>query len=113
MSITQPKEDLPTLRERYPDAERDLVNLHLSYTAGIDNLEDVLRELQAIFPRWYARDWNERGALGGSLVSGPAATNRSFAETVREYVEQELAHHADDERTAVLDRLNELLEGSP
>ncbi len=56
----------------YPDAKNDLVNLHIRYTAGKDQLEDVLRDLDRIFPRWYARDWKETGALGPTLVN-PAA----------------------------------------
>jgi exonuclease SbcD len=109
VTVLRPADDIPRLRETYADAKNDLVNIHLSYTAGEDNLEEALRQLQGVFPRWYARDWTETGALRPSLVAGPAGPARSFAETVREYLEAELQHHPDDERAAVLARAEELL----
>ena len=51
IDIRTPAVDLPALRERYPDAASDLVNLHITYTAGVDSLEEVLREAEEIFPR--------------------------------------------------------------
>ena len=68
--------------------QTDLVNLHITYTAGTDSLEEVLRELEAIFPRWYARDWTEidRSGPGAARRAGPG----KGSETVREYVRHEL-----------------------
>ncbi len=104
-----PAEDIPRLREEYPDAENDLVNLQFTYTAGKDNLEQILRDLEEIFPRWYFRDWKESSALGATLTLGEAAAGKSFEETVRDYLQQELMNHADDERQAVLELAEELL----
>jgi exonuclease SbcD len=100
--IRQPADDLPRLKAEHPDAAGDLVNLHISYTAGIDQLEDVLKQLDGIFPRWYARDWQETGALGPSLASADGLRTKGFAETVREYLQQELIQHPDREREAIL-----------
>jgi exonuclease SbcD len=103
VEIHDPQADLPALRDRYPDHEVALANLHVHYTAGVDSLEAVLRELDAIFPRWYCRDWTERSTLGPALnVGGPAAT-KSFEETVRDYLGTELQNHPDDERAAVME----------
>ncbi|MBO0700715.1 MAG: exonuclease subunit SbcD, partial [Zavarzinella sp.] len=49
IDVRTPKADIPDLKERYPDAQEDLVNLHITYTAGTVSLEEVLRELEAIF----------------------------------------------------------------
>src|SRR5437870_2253459 len=68
LDLHDPQADLPRLREQYPDAGRDLVYLHFTCTAGKDNLEAILRELEDLFPRWYARDWTEAGALGPALT---------------------------------------------
>src|SRR5262249_20076667 len=38
VEIRDPKVELPLLPERYPDAERALVNIEFTYTAGQDNL---------------------------------------------------------------------------
>ena len=66
-NIEQIPEMVRKLRELYPDAKRDLVNLQITYTAGVDSLEETLRELEQIFPRWYYRHWSETGDLRGSL----------------------------------------------
>ncbi|MBY0522303.1 MAG: exonuclease subunit SbcD [Gemmataceae bacterium] len=96
VDVFDPKEDLPTLRERYPDRERALVRYHLRYTAGADNLEAILRELDAIFPRWYERSWQEAGELGGARAAADAVSlHRSFHDTVFDYLNVELADHPD------------------
>ncbi len=74
------------------------MNLHIRYTAGTDQLEEVLRELDRIFPRWYARDWQETGALGPTLASTEPGASKSFGETVRDYLGQELIQHSEAER---------------
>jgi len=102
LMVSNPAEDLPRLRREHPHASDALVNLQIRYTAGVDQLEEVLRELEQIFPRWYAREWKETGALGPSLVGPQPATNKSFAETVRDYLGQELIQHEKRERDAIL-----------
>ncbi len=109
VSILDPSAELPTLADRYPDHATALVNLHVRYTAGADSLEAILHELDAIVPRWYARDWTESGELGPSLTAGEASPAKDFAATVRDYLADELAHHADDEREAIFRLADELL----
>lgn len=107
IDILNPTEEIPKLRERYPDAKDDLVNIHFTYTAGVDNLEQILKELDEIFPRWYHRDWRESSALGPSLATEPGH-GKSFQETVRDYVSQELMNYTDEERNAIFERLEVL-----
>jgi exonuclease SbcD len=102
VTIFNPADDLPKLRRQYPGHATALVKLDIRYTAGSDQLEEVLRELDGIFPRWYARDWKEAGALGPSLASSESTPSRSFAETVREYLAGELIQHDVNERDAIL-----------
>jgi DNA repair exonuclease SbcCD nuclease subunit len=110
VDIADPAVDLPQLRDRYPDADRALVKYHLTYRTGTDNLEAILKELDGIFPRWYARDWRDANALGPTLAGPDAVTpHQGFAETVRAYLQTELVNHADDERDAVLRLAEELL----
>jgi exonuclease SbcD len=109
VDIQDPAAELPVLAKRYPDHETALVNLHVCYTAGVDSLEAVLRELETIFPRWYARDWTERGELGPAFSTGEPAAAKGFEETVRDYLTGELQNHADEDRAAVLDLAEELL----
>ncbi len=110
VSVLDPATDIPRLKAEYPDAQTDLVNLHISYTAGKDSLEEVLRDLETIFPRWYARDWREMGSLGPSLTLGDADRTKGFAETVREDLQQELLNHADEDREALMGIADELIK---
>ena len=111
LDIINPRDELPRLRERYPDAERALVRYRLVWTAGVDNREAVLRDLDAIFPRWYEREVREAHSLGPSLTdqSQPAA-HPSFGETVRRYLQTELMNHPDPERDALLELAEALLQ---
>ncbi|HKA08149.1 MAG TPA: exonuclease subunit SbcD [Gemmataceae bacterium] len=110
IDIRTPTVDLPQMRQRYPDAATDLVNLHVTYTAGVDSLEEVLKQAEEIFPRYYTRDWTETGALGPALMPGEGASpGKGFAETVREYVKCELTNYTDAEQAEILGRLDRLL----
>ncbi len=108
--VLNPAEDLPRLKREYAHAQSDLVKLNIRYTAGVDQLEEVLRELDRIFPRWYARDWQETGALGPSLSGAECPVAKSFGETVRDYLGQELIQHDDAERAAILKLAEDVLQ---
>jgi DNA repair protein SbcD/Mre11 len=110
IDVRTPKEELPELRTRYTDAQEHLVRVRCTYTAGEDNREEVLRELEAIFPRWYDRQISEAGALGPSLTVGEPSRGKSFEDTVRDYLEQELVNHDEWLRLAVLARAEELMK---
>jgi exonuclease SbcD len=110
VEIHDPMTELPTLPDRYPDHASALVNLHVQYTAGVDSLEEVLRELDVLFPRWYCRDWTERGAIGPPLTIGAATATKGFEDTVRDYLATELQNYSDEERAAVLELANELVK---
>jgi exonuclease SbcD len=105
------KEELARLRERYLDAGSALVRIDFTYTAGTDNLEETLRELEKVFPRWYARDWNETNALKGSLTQGEGGRGKSFEDTVRDYLREEMTVQNIDEalHRSVLARVETLL----
>ena len=108
VKVTSPAE-LPTLRKMYPDARRDLVRIECTYTAGVDNREELLRELEALFPRWYDRQVTEANSLTGTLVVGEPARVKGFEDTVRDYLRQELTNHPDAARDAVLARAEALM----
>ncbi len=111
VNVLNPSVTIPQLKLEYPNAQNDLVNLHIRYTAGTDQLEEVLRDLDHIFPRWYARDWQETGALGPTLAGTEGVGSKSFGETVRDYLGQELIQHDENERQAILNIADGLLKG--
>jgi exonuclease SbcD len=107
IEIFNPAEELPALRDFYPDADRALVRYQLKYTAGSDNLEILLRQLDDIFPRWYERSWHESSDLGPARTAGDTDTHKSFHATVLDYLDEELFDHP--EREAVRQRAEALL----
>lgn len=109
IDVRDPAADLPRLKIDYANAANDLVNLHIRHTAGVDQLEDVLRELDRLFPRWYARDWRESGALGPTITTAEPIS-RGFGDTVRDYLGQELIQHEEHERATILGIAEELLK---
>jgi exonuclease SbcD len=108
--VNKPKTELPTLRDRFPDHERALVRVECTWAAGEDNREEVLRELERIFPRWYDRQLTEAGSLDGTLVVGEPSKAKDWKLTVRDYLKQELVNHPDELGAAVLGRAEELME---
>ncbi len=69
--ITNPQQELPRLKKRYPDASEALVRCHVRYRSGKDNLYDILAQLSRIFPRCYERTWSAQASRGTSPDSRP------------------------------------------
>jgi exonuclease SbcD len=109
ITIHKPHIELPAYRARFADAKRDLVRINCSYTAGLDNREEVLRQLEEIFPRWFDRTITEANALGESLSLNGSVRARSFEDTVRQYLLQELTNHPEEVRAGVLARAESLM----
>jgi hypothetical protein len=105
IEIHSPKDEIPGLEQRYPDAQNDLVRIKCTYTAGVDNREEIQRKLNDLFPRWYDRDINERNTLDKiTLVGGAPNPAKSFEQTVQEYLAQELTNFDESFREGVLAR---------
>jgi DNA repair protein SbcD/Mre11 len=111
VEIHTPQVQIPTLEQDplYTEAQRALVRIRCTYTAGVDNREETLRRLEEIFPRWYDREMIESGALGRTLTVGEAPRTKSFEDTVRDYLRQELCNNDELLREAVLARAEALL----
>jgi DNA repair exonuclease SbcCD nuclease subunit len=116
--ITNPREELPRLRARYPEAARALVRYHVTFTPGRDNLNEILAEMNRIFPRWYERSWMRAGS-DGLLRQGKGSETEpesqpdgfippaSFHDTVMQFLSLELEGHA--HRDAVLKLAEQIL----
>jgi hypothetical protein len=64
--------------------------------------------LDAVFPRWYGRDWVESRSLGPALTIGTPPA-KCFEETVRDYLTVELTNYSDEDRAAILELAEALL----
>jgi exonuclease SbcD len=109
LPITDPEVQIPRLRDTFPRHADMLVRLSVHYTAGQQNREQILRDLDAIFPRWYFRELRERNALGETLSASAEGHTESFEETVRGYLRQELIQHDEAKRDRILARAEELM----
>lgn len=90
--IGDPAEQLPGLRDRYPDAARALVKCQVTYKAGADDLDEIHRRLDEVFPRCYQRAVVEAGrsSLERAGAPGAASPQRGFRETVIDYLQRRL-----------------------
>jgi exonuclease SbcD len=107
--INNPSTDIPLLSQNYANAAEALVRLHITYEAGKDILNDLLAQLEGVFPNWYDRSWQEAGTVpepGNGQPVRPAA--HSFRDTVLGYLEQQLRENRD--RAELLRLAESLLE---
>jgi DNA repair exonuclease SbcCD nuclease subunit len=105
--INQPRLEIPLLRTKYRDAAQALVRLHVCYEPGSDILNDLLVEIEDIFPNWYERSWSQAGEQPSSYAKAPGHSD-CFRETVLTYLDEQLLDHKD--RGALVELAQALLE---
>ena len=106
--IADPSQEVPKLSAMYSDRQQALVKVSLRYRAGRDDLNAILAQCDRIFPRCYAREWQEAaGSSNGQLVAGRNGHARGFADTVRDYLREQLKDSPD--RDELLARAEALL----
>lgn len=105
--IRDPATELPRLETEYPTATRCLVRCHLTYRAGVDDLDAIHRRLDEMFPRTYQRTIVESRRTDPSAPSGERTT-KGFRDTVLDYLREQLAGQAEAE--SVLTAAEELVE---
>jgi exonuclease SbcD len=98
-------EDMQALVTRYPDHDRALVHLRISYRPGQDNPTAILEELRRIFPRAY-----ERTITPVTEAVGPDqhVDRRNLLATVEAYLQQQL--ETNPRRDHLLDIARDLVE---
>jgi DNA repair protein SbcD/Mre11 len=106
IEITDPDNQIPHLKEQYPDADHALVKYTLHWESGKHNRDELCRQINTIFPRWYER---EERKLGDNTVPTQftAAKMRDVRGTVREYLQARLEN--DKDKDALLALAEELL----
>ncbi|MEZ6139235.1 MAG: exonuclease SbcCD subunit D [Zavarzinella sp.] len=109
--VDRPAVQLPQLMQQYPTGCNDLVRLEVHYHSGEDNLEQILKDLEVIFPHYYTREWSEKLDLGPVMpLSQEEIRTLSFQDTVRQYAMEQLLDQPESERNALLERLEQLLD---
>jgi exonuclease SbcD len=110
VTLLDPYTDLERLKSQGEDTANDLVNLHIHYTPGEHNLEEILAEAEKVYPRWYARDWVQTNALGETLTLGEADRSKSLREIVHGYADTELQNHDEVEKQELLTLLGQIID---
>ncbi len=108
VEIDDPDEQLPRLRERYPDHERALVSYRLLYDPTRHDKDEISRQIENTFPRWYERSVVPMGAELALDGTGAEMSARDVPSTVRDYLRERLPEH-DEDRDLVLSLADELL----
>ncbi len=111
--ITDPQSELPQLPDRYPKADIALTRIDVTYRTGEDNILEIRKTLDRLFPRWYARsDRAFQPADSAASVTTVEHTDLSRpGEIIRRYLEQTLPDN-DPDRQDLLALADELLHGS-
>lgn len=107
IEIRDPDAEIPHLAEQYPDAKRALVQYTLYYQPGKHHPEELCRQIEAVFPRWYGRTIHKLGDDHKTAASFSAQRIHDVVGTVREYLAAHL--QAGEERESVLAAAEQLL----
>jgi DNA repair protein SbcD/Mre11 len=109
VKVTNPLEELPTLRDRYPDAARALVRFHATYRPGLDDIDAIHRAIDEVFPRCYDRTVIPIVESRPDRASVSSRTGRrGFRETVLDYLTSQL--DGNEHAPAVLAAAESLIE---
>ncbi|KST68012.1 metallophosphoesterase family protein [Mastigocoleus testarum] len=100
-------EEIASLKDKYSELDRALVDYKLTYKPGEHNRDAICRELDKIFPRWWDRKIVPDGISISPKLSTLIADRQDVATTVRTYLQQQLAGHKD--KDAVLKLAEQLL----
>jgi exonuclease SbcD len=95
--IRDPAEELPRLGADYPGAGAALVRCHVTYRAGIDDLDAIHRRLDEVFPRCYQRTVVESRRGSANLGAAAEPPRKGFRETVLDYLRAQLEGQPDAE----------------
>jgi exonuclease SbcD len=102
IDIREPQIDVPMLKQQY-ESQSPLVHYTLHWKPGRDNRDAICRELNTVFPRWYAREFVEIGRddFGGLFESSGVDLN-NVTQTVRDYLGEQLRQAANREEVTAL-----------
>ena len=108
VEIDDPDEQVPRLKERYPDHQRALVSYRLLYDPTRHDKDEISRQIEDTFPRWYDRRAVPTGAELALDGAGPEMSARDVPSTVRDYLKESLPKDS-GERDLILRLADELL----
>lgn len=94
--ITEPEIEMPQMEAKYkddPQAKNALIKYKLRWQPGKDNRDAICKEIDNLFPRWYAREVIELGRDDIAVLYKSRRLD-DMVGTVREYLGQQLNTHS-------------------
>jgi DNA repair exonuclease SbcCD nuclease subunit len=93
--VAEPDVEIPLLEAKYrddPQAKNALIKYKLRWQPGKHNRDAICKEIDALFPRWYAREVIELGRDDIAVLYKSRRLD-DLVGTVREYLDQQLNSH--------------------
>jgi len=107
VEITDPEMQIQQLLACYADAQNALVKYTLYWDPKKHIREELARQVEAIFPHWYERNFKEIGQNSDQKTVFAQQSLLDVVATVRDYLNMNLA--GDPQRDELLALTNELL----
>lgn len=101
--ITDPEREIPSLKDRYPEAKRALVYCEVIYKPGKHNRDTLCQQIKDIFPRYIKTPTMTPEGSDLSLKSHNLITDsKNTSEVLRNYLQDRLQGHQDEEAILAL-----------
>ena len=105
-----PNAEVLELATKFPNHAEELLSYRLHWLPGRDNRDELCRQINALFPRWYARELVQVDSAQNVKGESGALELRDVTRNVRAYLESQLeATHP--QREAVLKLAESALAG--
>jgi exonuclease SbcD len=88
--INDARVDLPKLKQLYPDHATALVQYELHWQPGRDSRDEIARQVNEIFPRWYAREFKAADRVDVKGLARESVDLHDVAGNVRRYLDTQL-----------------------
>lgn len=98
VEVTDPATQIPRLREQYPDYQQALVRYILHWDSLTQSREELCRQIEEIFPRWYDRTLKDTRTDIVTDASLEVHQTQDVTGTTRHYLQGQLAgkEHAEE-----------------
>lgn len=89
--INDARSELAGLKGLYPDHATALVQYELAWLPGRENRDDIARQVNEIFPRWYAREFRQIDRVESKGLARATVDLHDVAGNVRRFLDEQLA----------------------
>lgn len=102
IEINDPAKELLDLAARYPNEAETLVRYILHWDSSLHNREQLCRDIEAVFPRWYQRTLIDKRSGASTRTGLTFEQSSDIAGTARRYLLDVLQDRSEIERNELL-----------